>query len=109
MAVRMLVYIRGSWPYTLAVDNSFTLRDGVAGLDGSISAQQVHPRTVQELSVMLVQEWDNVPQRTSWNLTASMRRHCQAVIDWRGSHPRYKTKNKLFYHLLIKFYNFPIH
>ena len=54
-----------------------------------ISALQVQPRTIQELGVMLVQEWAAIPVRTVRNLLRSMRRRCQAVIDSHGSHTRY--------------------
>lgn len=73
----------------------------------AVSARQVHPRTAQEVGVILVQDFNNVPQRTIQNLTASKKRHCQAVIYNHGSHIRYQTKNKPFYHLLSRLRKLP--
>ena len=54
-----------------------------------ISARHVQPRSLQELGAMLIQEWNNIPERVVRNLIGSMRRRCLAVIDSRGSHTRY--------------------
>src|SRR6056300_433830 len=50
-----------------------------------LSASQSQPRSLQELGVMLFQEWNNIPQRSIRNLIGSMRRQCEAVITSNGS------------------------
>lgn len=52
--------------------------------------QRQHPPTnLRELREAVVQEWQNIPQRSVRLLVRSMRRRCQAVIDARGGHTRY--------------------
>jgi hypothetical protein len=41
-----------------------------------IIARQLQPRIIQELEVMLVQEWATIPVRMIRNLIGSMRRRC---------------------------------
>lgn len=47
------------------------------------------PRTAQELRELLLQEWDNIEQNVIRNLTESMPRRLQAVINARGGNTQY--------------------
>ena len=51
-----------------------------------LSARQVQPKSLQELGVILVQEWNNIPQKSIRKLIGSMGRQCEAVINSNGSH-----------------------
>ena len=47
------------------------------------------PANVAQLSQMLIQEWNNIPQLRIQNVIQSVRRRCQACIQAKGGHNRY--------------------
>ena len=58
-------------------------------LDRRVRAPVNQPQTVMQLENALVQEWNNITQRSIQDLFNSMRRRLQAVIDARGGNTRY--------------------
>ena len=58
-------------------------------LDRRVRERQPAPQSLQQLVVALQAEWAHIPQQVIRNLTSSMGRRCQAVIDTRGGHTRY--------------------
>ena len=58
-------------------------------LDRRVRERQPVPQLLQQLVVALQAEWTNIPLQVIRNLTSSMGRRCQAVIDVRGGHTRY--------------------
>ena len=47
------------------------------------------PANVAQLSQMLIQEWNNIPQLRIQNIIQSMRRRSQACMQANGGHNRY--------------------
>ena len=47
------------------------------------------PNNVAQLQLALIQEWNNIPQRTIDNLVGSMVRRVRAATAARGGHTRY--------------------
>ena len=47
------------------------------------------PANVAQLSQMLIQEWNNIPQLRIQNVIQSVRRRYQACIQANGGHNRY--------------------
>ena len=45
--------------------------------------------TLADLSQILIEEWDAIPQQNVAKLVTSMRRRCQAVVAAYGSSTRY--------------------
>lgn len=58
-------------------------------LDRRVRQRQPAPQSLQQLANALQAEWANIPQQFIQNLTSSMGRRCQAVIDANGGHTRY--------------------
>lgn len=58
-------------------------------LDRCVRQRQPAPQSLQQLVDALKAEWTNIPQQVIRNLTSSMGRRCQAVIDTHGGHTRY--------------------
>ena len=58
-------------------------------LDRRVRQRHPAPQSLQELAAASQAEWANILQQVIRNLTLSMGRRCQAVIDARGGHTRY--------------------
>ena len=58
-------------------------------LQRRISARDRQPRTVRELTNMLIDEWLRIPVAEIRRLILSFPRRCQEVINARGGHTRY--------------------
>lgn len=58
-------------------------------LDRRVRQRQPPPQSLQQLVNALQAEWANIPEQVIRNLTSSMGRRCQAVIDANGGHTRY--------------------
>ena len=54
-----------------------------------VNEREVVPTTLQQLRVALLEEWDNIPQRTISTLIDSMRNRCALVIEANGGVTRY--------------------
>jgi transposase len=55
--------------------------------------EQPAPQSLQEVVVALQAVWANIPQQVIRNLTPSIGRRCQALIDARLGHTRYCINN----------------
>ena len=51
-----------------------------------LAARRDAPRTIQQLSTALVEEWNSIPQELITNLVRSMGARCRACIAVRGDH-----------------------
>jgi len=58
-------------------------------LQRRISASDRQPRTVQELQILLAEEWLRIPVADIRRLILSFPQRCREVIDARGGHTRY--------------------
>lgn len=58
-------------------------------LDQRVRQRVAPPENVRQLRAALLEEWDNIPQRTIDNLVTSMRRRCTALSEAGGGHTRY--------------------
>ena len=58
-------------------------------LQRRISARDCQPRTVRELTNMLIDEWLRIPVADIRRLILSFPRRCQEVINARDGHTRY--------------------
>ena len=47
------------------------------------------PRDLQQLENLIIQVWNNIPQRFLQNYVNSMRKRCQEVVRANGGHTRY--------------------
>ncbi|GFW66887.1 transposable element Tcb2 transposase [Trichonephila clavipes] len=54
-----------------------------------IAARPRPPATVRDLEIALLEEWNSIPQILIYNLIASMRNRCAAVLAVRGDHTPY--------------------
>ena len=59
-------------------------------LDRRVRRRVAPPETLDSLAQALQEEWTAIPVDVIQNLIGSMGRRCQAVIDSRGGHTRYK-------------------
>ena len=60
-----------------------------AALDRRVRKRVNVPNNVAQLQLALIQEWNNIPQRTIDNLVGSMVRRVRAATAARGGHTRY--------------------
>ena len=58
-------------------------------LDRRVRKRVNVPNNVAQLQLALIQEWNNIPQRTIDNLVGSMVRRVRAATAARGGHTRY--------------------
>ena len=58
-------------------------------LDRRLRQRQPQPQTLQQLALALQDEWATIPRNVFRNLTGSMGRRCQAVLNAQGGHTRY--------------------
>ena len=58
-------------------------------LDGRARKRVSVPNNVPQLQLALIQEWNNIPQRTIGNLVGSMVRRVRDVTAARGGHTHY--------------------
>ena len=54
-----------------------------------VSSRQPQPQNPQKLRTALLEEWQNIPQRTIRNVCQSMTSRLRAVITANGGHTRY--------------------
>ena len=55
----------------------------------ALDRRVIIPNNVAQLQLALIQEWNNIPQRTIDNLVGSMVRRMRAATAARGGHPHY--------------------
>jgi transposase len=58
-------------------------------LDKRVRQRQPPPQTLDQLRLMLQQEWRTIPRNNVRNLIESMPRRCRAVLAARDGHTRY--------------------
>ena len=58
-------------------------------LGRAVHARVTNRTTLADLSQILIEEWDAIPQQNVAKLVTSMRRRCQAVVAAYGSSTRY--------------------
>ena len=74
------------WPYSPDLNPIEHLWDA---LDRRVRKRVNVPNNVAQLQLALIQEWNNIPQRTIDNLVRSMVRRVRAATAARGGHTRY--------------------
>ena len=58
-------------------------------LKRKMSKRVTNDTTLDDLAVLLVEEWNGLDQNFIRRLIESMRRRCQATIDANGGHTKY--------------------